>query len=291
MTLTVTHKFHSGLADSGNATLVQPTNWNDTHDMAATDGTLLGASGSTIVTEIIVGSGLNLAAGVLIATGGSGSPGGSDTYIQYNDSMAFGGDANFTWDKNTSLLTIGTTLKINGSSIVTPDSDAPVALSIITGSGVDIADLTDVAGASLNITSGQGSTSFTADVAGGGGGSVNIHAGSGGNAGGGDADGGTGGTIEIRAGAAGSKAGTGNAHEGGFITMIAGDSVDDGAGGGVVVQTGNSADGDAGDYEIALGQASGAGKNGNFIIDNLPSSDPGKPGAFYQIAGSLFVSL
>lgn len=38
--------------------------------------------------------------------GGTTSPGGSDTQVQFNDGGAFGGDANFTWDKTSNYLTI-----------------------------------------------------------------------------------------------------------------------------------------------------------------------------------------
>jgi hypothetical protein len=43
------------------------------------------------------------------ATGGGGSPGGSDTQIQFNDAGAFGGDADFTWNKTTNDLVLGGT--------------------------------------------------------------------------------------------------------------------------------------------------------------------------------------
>lgn len=39
--------------------------------------------------------------------GGGGSPGGSDTYGQFNDAGSFGGDAGFTYNKTTDALTIG----------------------------------------------------------------------------------------------------------------------------------------------------------------------------------------
>ena len=39
--------------------------------------------------------------------GGGGTPGGSDTEVQYNDSGAFAGDAEFTWDELTKALGIG----------------------------------------------------------------------------------------------------------------------------------------------------------------------------------------
>ncbi|MFZ2832131.1 MAG: hypothetical protein WAZ40_03175 [Minisyncoccia bacterium] len=39
--------------------------------------------------------------------GGGGSPGGADTNIQFNDASAFGGDADFQWNKTTNDLTLG----------------------------------------------------------------------------------------------------------------------------------------------------------------------------------------
>jgi len=45
---------------------------------------------------------------------GAASVGGSNTQIQFNDSSAFGGDADFTWDKTNNLLTIGGTTTASG---------------------------------------------------------------------------------------------------------------------------------------------------------------------------------
>lgn len=41
------------------------------------------------------------------AAGGSGSPGGSDTYVQYNDGSAFGGDAGFTYNETNKSIAVG----------------------------------------------------------------------------------------------------------------------------------------------------------------------------------------
>jgi len=41
-------------------------------------------------------------------TTSGGTPGGSDTYVQFNDASAFGGDADFTWDKTNNILKIAT---------------------------------------------------------------------------------------------------------------------------------------------------------------------------------------
>jgi len=47
--------------------------------------------------------------------GGGGTPGGSDTEVQFNDGGDFGGDANFTWDKTNNNLTVS---KINNVRVV-----------------------------------------------------------------------------------------------------------------------------------------------------------------------------
>ena len=39
--------------------------------------------------------------GIAFATNTPSSPGGSDTYVQFNDGSSFGGSANFTWDDTT----------------------------------------------------------------------------------------------------------------------------------------------------------------------------------------------
>ena len=44
------------------------------------------------------------------AAAGGGSPGGSNTQIQFNDSSSFGGDADLTWNKTSNVLTINGTL-------------------------------------------------------------------------------------------------------------------------------------------------------------------------------------
>ena len=50
-----------------------------------------------------------------LTAGGSGSPGGVDSNVQYNNGGSFGGDALFTWDDGTSLLTVnGVTVNVDG---------------------------------------------------------------------------------------------------------------------------------------------------------------------------------
>jgi hypothetical protein len=46
--------------------------------------------------------------------GGNGSPGGFNSYIQYNDNGSFAGSANFTWNNNTQMLVVGGNTNILG---------------------------------------------------------------------------------------------------------------------------------------------------------------------------------
>jgi hypothetical protein len=52
----------------------------------------------------------------IASSGGSGSPGGVDTYVQFNDGGAFGGDLGFSYNKTTDKLSVG-------GSIDTPQLD------------------------------------------------------------------------------------------------------------------------------------------------------------------------
>jgi hypothetical protein len=67
--------------------------------------------------EVVIGSGLSLDAfGVLTATGGGGgTPGGSNTQIQYNDSGSFGGVPNLLWN-GTNLTARNPYIGDNGSN-------------------------------------------------------------------------------------------------------------------------------------------------------------------------------
>lgn len=52
MAVSLKHAFTSNVADSGDATLVQPSNWNAEHNLTAAANTLLGAVTAGSVTEI-----------------------------------------------------------------------------------------------------------------------------------------------------------------------------------------------------------------------------------------------
>jgi hypothetical protein len=69
--------------------------------------------------------------GVRWVPGGAGGvPGGSDTYIQYNDGGILGGDSGFTWNKTTKQLSLSTSR----------DANMVLYLPFIEGSGTSMAD-------------------------------------------------------------------------------------------------------------------------------------------------------
>lgn len=93
------------------------------------------ASGSTLIYtdgegfRVIDSTGNILTSG----SGGGGTPGGSNTQVQFNDSGSFGGDAGLTFIKATGLLS-STLLK--GTELQLTDSDASNLLRIIEGSNL-----------------------------------------------------------------------------------------------------------------------------------------------------------
>lgn len=75
--------------------------------------TLLNLVGGTNVTLTDNGTG----SVTIDAAGGSGSPGGSNTQVQFNDSGSFGGDAGLTYNKTTDTLTVGGGLVVDTSTL------------------------------------------------------------------------------------------------------------------------------------------------------------------------------
>lgn len=69
MALSVKHTFQSAKADSGDASLVRPSNWNAEHTITTDGNTLLGkpTAGSGAVVPITIGTGLSFSSGVLIS--------------------------------------------------------------------------------------------------------------------------------------------------------------------------------------------------------------------------------
>jgi hypothetical protein len=110
MAVSLTHTTAATGVDSGDGKISKNA-WNEAHTLTAADGKLLGASGSTTVGEITVGTGLSLAAGTLSNTVTASSPAGSGTEIQYRASGSFGAMAGTAWDNtNRSLAVTGATV-------------------------------------------------------------------------------------------------------------------------------------------------------------------------------------
>jgi hypothetical protein len=59
------------------------------------------ADGEVLTYDNVTGEWVNAA-----PTGGGGTPGGSDTEVQFNDGGSFGGDSTFTFNKTTNTLTV-----------------------------------------------------------------------------------------------------------------------------------------------------------------------------------------
>jgi len=79
--------------------------------------------------------------------GGGGTPGGSDTYIQFNDGGSFGGDAGFTYNKTTNVFSTNNgayrptgTISFSdaGAGSVYRSSSDGLVFRAVTGSGYDL---------------------------------------------------------------------------------------------------------------------------------------------------------
>lgn len=85
-------------------------------------------------------------------SGGGGTPGGSDTQVQFNDGGSFGGDAGFTYNKTTDTVTVAG--DVLADRLALEDSDSSHRLYIDPGSDLS-ADRT------LTLTTGDASRTLT----------------------------------------------------------------------------------------------------------------------------------
>ena len=188
------------------------------------------------------------ATGMKWAAGGSGTPAGSTTEIQYNNAGAFGASSKFTWNDTTRTLSVNHGTDNTGAIIQCPaqttNATAGQALTVRSAAG-----LTSGNGGALALTAGAGGSSgsggaitATAGVGAtnGAGGHITLNAGVG-------AGSGLGGSLTLQCGAGGTTNGT----TGGAVTVTAGAGP---IGGGMVFTTGTSS------------QAAIAGGNFRFIV-------------------------
>lgn len=88
---------------------------------------LLGRStaGSGVIEELTIGTGLSLSGGTLSNTATASPPAGSDGYIQYNNSGAFGASSNLFWDNANGRLGIGSSSPLTKLNVVETITTSP----------------------------------------------------------------------------------------------------------------------------------------------------------------------
>ena len=130
---------------------------------------------------VVIGSGLAFSSGTLSSTGGAGTPGGSNTQIQYNNSGAFAGDANLTWTSASRTLTLGaenvTNIILSPDATVSGNNGGRISVASGYGNGSG-------SGGDLSFISGDGGST-------GNGGNINFNPGAG-------HGGGTSGVLQIQ---------------------------------------------------------------------------------------------
>jgi hypothetical protein len=99
------------------------------YQVAGTPGATVTCSGGQFLQNQVVNGGL-VTGGTCASAGGGGSPGGSDTHIQFNNAGAFGADADFAWLQSSNSLVLSgadSELIITG---VTNEPTAPASGSL-----------------------------------------------------------------------------------------------------------------------------------------------------------------
>lgn len=126
----------SGTTPSYNAQI--PVADGGTNISSYTTGDILYASASGVLSKLPIGtsaqtlhvvSGLPAWRDTAVAGGGGGTPAGSNTQIQYNNSGAFGANSNFVWDITNARLGIGTPAPKNLMNIWSDGDSATLRIS------------------------------------------------------------------------------------------------------------------------------------------------------------------
>ena len=129
-------------------------------------------SGTEKIKKLVFSDGTQLYDTGFAAPGAATTPGGADTNIQFNNSSAFGGSANFTWDDTNVLIDAEGALRLGdaaGSGYVglkapaTLTTDTPYTLTLPVAAGLaDQVIKTDGASGNLSFTTVSGGTSWQA---------------------------------------------------------------------------------------------------------------------------------
>ena len=129
---------------TGVVTATAPISYNSGTQTVSTSmatSRLLGrtTAGTGVAEEISIGTGLSLSAGTL-SNSAVTPPGGSNTQVQFNDSSAFGGDVDLTWNKTTNVLTVAGDVNLSDGGTytttlqtITPTAARTISLPDATG--------------------------------------------------------------------------------------------------------------------------------------------------------------
>jgi hypothetical protein len=122
MTFSINHKFVSAVQDVADATIIRPSNWNDTHNLTGTASSLLGFDSGGTGGSVTVGTGLSLSGGSLSAAAGGITIGtspisaGTDTRVLFDKAGVIGEDAGLVYNYSSSILQLGSSASLAWST-------------------------------------------------------------------------------------------------------------------------------------------------------------------------------
>ena len=136
MTVSLKHTFQSAKADSSDVTIVQPSNWNEEHELTLATNKVLGraTAGTGAAEELSIGTALSISGGTLAVTtvpaanGGTGltSPGTSGNVLVSNGTGWVSGAASTAYTQNIQSANYTLVIGDAGKQIFHPASDATI---------------------------------------------------------------------------------------------------------------------------------------------------------------------
>ena len=99
-------------------------------------------------------------------TGGGGTPGGSDTQVQFNDGGAFGGDSGLTYNDTAGALTVGGKTTTTDSPVLNLSQTWNNAATTFTGLKLNVTNTASAGGSKLLDLQVSGTTSFSVSPSG-----------------------------------------------------------------------------------------------------------------------------
>lgn len=232
---------------------------------------------------------------IQVPTGGGGTPGGANTQVQFNDAGAFAGSTGLTFNKGSSILSLGGDFRLNGfgnyDNFTINPTDTTVndfGADLTISAGIPTFNDNNLGG-NLTLSGGNGMTGGSTSSKGGtatlkGGNSFSGNS-DGGNALviGGTANGtGAGGLVEVRGGPPAGGVGGG-------VVLQASGSVTDGFGsGGVTISGGTSTTGNSSGGSLSLNGGGGRGNadGGGITILSGTGGDSGNGGSLSFQSGN-----